>query len=276
MTCRGSLSLLLLVLACTPQPGTTDATTATTSTSASETSATTTPTSDEPGTTTPTTGEPPVLQRCAATCSEPAGQPCRIDGGITVFLCIDELCQLPVCTGDELCHQLAAGWVEHCSDDAQCTSFGFVCIDPGDGDGRCAPLETRRVACADLGLVPLSRTPIAGGDNVTVCGDETSTCVDNHCFNPCKSDLECPPQLGQPHCDLESGLCTCSDDGECQASGQPGLVACLAGTCGCQVDDDCAGGQNVDTCVDGACGCSSTAVCTVPVFDNVVPVCQPA
>lgn len=273
MNYRGSLALLSLIFACTPVPGATDSTAASTDEPGTTAAVTTT------GTTAPTTGdtgEPGGLHRCTALCSDPDGAPCLIDGGSTGFSCTAGACRPTGCTSDEICRQRNAGWGDECSDQSMCPSPGDTCVDSEFNGGRCAPLEGDLFKCADLGLVPLSRTPIEGGRPVIVCGDETSTCRDGQCFNPCESDLECPPQLGQPHCDLDTGLCTCSDDDECLASGQTGLVACLAGTCGCRVDGDCANGQNVDTCVDGACGCSSTATCTVPVFDNVVQACQPA
>lgn len=282
MTCRLALALPLL-LACTPQPGSTDATTdptstsPTTGTSASptSTSVTTTDATTAPGTTTAaTTADPDTLHRCTPTCAQD-GQPCTIDGQATAFLCVDGTCELSACNDDEVCHMRAAGWEPDCLDQSMCPDENEACVEY-QGEGWCAPLEGTMFTCADLGLVAIQLTPIEGGRDVIVCADESSTCVDHNCFTPCKADTDCPPQLGQPHCELATGLCRCSGDAECLASGQPGLVVCTAGTCGCTVDADCVGGKNVDVCVDGACGCKSTASCTDPVFDGAIQICQPA
>jgi len=259
MNCRGSLALSL-ALACTPGGSGTE----TTASSSSSTSAT------DPA---PTTGEPVELQRCTPTCSLDAD--CLIAGQDSGFRCIAGACQVPPCSDDAACRVAASGWQDPCADQAACGP-GRACIVIDGGEGRCAALEGDMFMCTDLGLVALARDPIEGGRPVLVCGDDRSTCVDDHCARPCLSDAECPPQLGQPHCDVPTGACRCSADADCQMSGQPGLTACLAGTCGCQVDADCQGGSNVDTCVAGACGCSSTAACTSPVFDHVTQICQPA
>lgn len=287
MTCRLPFALLAL-LACTPQPGTTSdpssdpsTTTANTPTATTDNPVTTT---DDPTTATTantattaataTTGDPTSLYRCTPTCSED-NQPCRIDGFATNFLCVAGICELSACNNDEVCRLRGAGWGDTCLDQSMCPDPAEACVEY-NGEGRCAPLESDMFSCADLGLVAVQLTPTEGGRSVTVCADQSSTCVDNNCFTPCKADTDCPPQLGQPHCQVATGLCTCSGDDECLASGQPGLVVCDAGTCGCTVDADCSGGKNVDTCIDGACGCSSTTTCTDPVFDNATQLCQPA
>ncbi len=221
----------------------------------------------------PTTGGPTGPGFCVPQCDQ-EGQPCRVNGFATDYLCIAGVCEFSACKNDDVCHRRAAQWDSDCLDNSMCTTPGYDCI-AFEGAGVCAPLEDPMVGCP-AGLVPLVVTLYGTNDDVTVCADTASRCIDGNCFFPCQADADCPADKGQPHCDLPSGECRCSDDAECLASGTPGLVACTAGTCGCKIDGDCAGGTNIDVCINGACGCSSSAVCSVKVFDNAVEVCQPS
>jgi hypothetical protein len=265
------LALILVAPACsdekcgTSDRGCVDVTETASATDGTPTGSTGTPTTE------PTTGTPGELLRCKATCT--ADTDCTFDGTDIGFTCVDGECGLPSCTSDEGCRTLLSGWSEPCTMTAECF-MGEACIVHA-GDGRCATQPGPGFACADFGLVEVTKPALEGGD-VTVCGNIDATCKDAACIDPCSSDADCPAERGAPHCSLATGECQCTADAECQATMQPGFNVCLDGRCGCSSDADCAGGTNVDTCVAGSCGCSSSAACTDPVFDNVTQVCEAA
>ncbi len=226
------------------------------------------PTTGGTGTTAETTGDPTELLRCKPTCT--VDSDCLIDAMDIGFTCVAGECGLPPCLDDLGCQRTLSGWSEPCTSDRECF-MGEACIAVGN-EGLCATQPGRAFACADLGLVEIVMPAVAGGD-VTVCGNIDATCTAGACVSPCKTDADCPVERGTPHCQADTGQCTCASDDECQTTGQPGFTVCLAGTCGCSSDADCAGGTNVDTCVAGSCGCSTNATCTDPIFDHVTPIC---
>ncbi len=243
-------------------------------TSPTSTTSTTSPTSTStPTTSDSTTGTPGGLMRCTPTCS--ADSDCTLGGMDIGFTCIDGACGLPPCVDDLGCQTLLGGWSEPCMATAECFA-GSACIDIGGGQGRCASRSGRNFKCTDVGLVELMKPALEGGALLAVCGNIDATCNDGACFDPCASDMDCPAEQGTPHCQPDTGECTCASDDECEATLQPGLSACLDGRCGCSEDAECAGGTNVDACVAGSCGCSSTAACTDPIFDNATQLCEPA
>lgn len=85
-------------------------------------------------------------------------------------------------------------------------------------------------------------------------------CKDGSCFNPCESDDDCSFKH-EPICDVNTGLCVCSSDADCQAEPSFNVPICIDGQCGCASDADCVG-DSVDRCYEGTCGCSLSAVCT--------------
>ena len=268
-----ALALSLVAPACSSEKcGTSDRGCVDDSESASATDVTPTGSTGTPTTTEPTTGTPGELMRCKANCA--VDSDCTLDGMDIGFTCVEGECGFPSCTTDAGCQALFGGWSEPCTMTAECLT-GEVCIDIGGGDGRCASQPGPGFACADFGLVEVMKPALEGGD-VTVCGNVDATCKDAVCVSPCKTDADCPAELGTPHCSPDTGECRCTADSECQATMQPGFNVCLDGRCGCSSDADCAGGTNVDTCVAGSCGCSSSAACTDPVFDNVTQVCEAA
>lgn len=220
----------------------------------------------------PITGGPDELQRCAPTCKADAD--CLVDGVDIGFTCIDGVCDVPDCAGDDACVALLSGWSEPCTAQAGC-AMDEACVDAGAGEGRCAVVPTMALACADLGLVETMRPRLEGDALVLVCAAPDAKCVEGACRSPCASDDACPALLGTPHCEVATGACVCSSDADCLAAMQPGFVACVDGRCGCTVDADCVGGSNVDVCYAGACGCSGPAACTDPVFDGADLICRP-
>lgn len=198
---------------------------------------------------------------------------CAFDGNLSGVSCKDNRCVEDPCVVDNDC--LIGGFLrlQKCASHADC---GFdVCVDAGDGVGRCASAPDN-VPCdilsedAQEAMFP----PIEGGAPVTVCIFPEYACKDGACFDPCEIDDDCPFKF-EPTCDVNTGLCVCNSDADCQSVPEFQMPVCLAGKCGCGSDADCAGQHNVDRCYEGTCGCSSEATCTsIPHYDNTVFVCE--
>ncbi|MFY0535110.1 hypothetical protein [Nannocystis pusilla] len=259
------------LLACPPadsgtasEPPTTSSTTAPTG---GPTSTETGPTSGSTGTETTTAG--PEAKRCQSQCDN--DRDCRIGGGDLGFRCIDGLCLFPPCTSDAQCLAELSGWKTPCAGPGDCAAQE-ACVLVADA-GRCA-LTPGTFACADFGLVEQTLPLFAGGREVTVCGQAAATCEAGACQSPCAGTRPVCPRRG-------IRCATCRQVSACarsirtaSISNLPGYVQCIAGRCGCAVDSDCTGGQNVDTCYAGVCGCVADSTCTMTVFDGASLSCQ--
>jgi hypothetical protein len=212
----------------------------------------------------PTTGGPDGAMFCEERCMVDAD--CAILGDNTDLSCKDNRCVVDPCIVDNDCLFNPFGPFGECAAQADC-ELG-VCIDAGDGVGRCASTLDEEL-CDDQAMYP----PIEGGAPVTVCIFTGLVCKDGACFDPCEKDDDCAFGL-EPTCDVNTGLCICNSDAECQSEPDRHTPVCIAGKCGCGGDADCAGKENVDRCFEGTCGCSSKAVCTITLYDGTVPVCE--
>ena len=179
------------------------------------------------------------------------------------------------CFDDASCRTLYSGWSSACSAQDQCPAQS-ACVDLGGGAGTCAWVPSDELACADLKFTEILM-PLLGGDmDIVVCAETGYSCVAGRCKNPCEDDEACAYPWGTPRCNLATGECECSSDADCSGALVPGWQVCLAGVCGCAVDEHCKDVVNADTCnASGQCGCSSTAVCEQKTFDGTVPVCAP-
>lgn len=244
------------------------------STSQATSTSTSTATASEPTTTsvTPTTGVTTSaggeLMRCVSLCE--SDRDCLQMGQDLGFACVMGRC-LPACASDEECLAQLSGWTNPCAAQAECTS-DQICVAVA-GEGRCA-LAPGVFSCDDFGLVELMRPTIAGDMTAIVCGQKDVTCSGGQCLAPCAADVDCPPQMGHPFCNVGTGQCECEIDQDCRDAHVPGFTLCIDGRCGCGTDDDCKGGTNVDTCYAGVCGCSSDATCTMMQFDSAPVACR--
>lgn len=219
----------------------------------------------------PTTGGPDGAMFCEERCMVDAD--CAFEGYQTGASCKDNRCVQDPCMGDNDC--LVNGFLnlKKCATQADCG--GDLCVDIGDGVGRCAS-NPAEVPCdilsedAQEAMYP----PIEGGAPVTVCTFPEYGCKDGACFDPCETDDDCP-FTHEPTCDVNTGLCMCNSDADCQSVPEFQRPVCIAGQCGCGGDADCAGKDNVDRCYEGTCGCSSKAACTTtPLYDGTIFVCE--
>ncbi|HEY8377079.1 MAG TPA: hypothetical protein VIK91_11345, partial [Nannocystis sp.] len=229
-----ALVIALGLPACPGTPGgtaTEGSATATTSTS----SATTSTTASAPTTTaaTSTTTEAPTTtaggepMRCVSLCE--SDRDCLQNGQDIGFSCVMGRC-VPACASDEECLAELSGWTQTCVDQAGCPS-NQICI-AVEGEGRCA-LAPGVFSCEDFGLVELMRPTIAGDMTAIVCGQKDVTCAGGQCLAPCSDDLDCPPQMGHPFCNVETGQCECVIDQDCLDTKVPGFTLCIDGRCGC-------------------------------------------
>lgn len=289
------LVLALVCTACADGKGDTDATGSTTGASTGagtaelSASASSANPTDPPGTTTTTTtdssagasgdasgdasGEPEGALFCQERCRADAD--CTATGTNIGFTCQGGRCvgDSSDCTDSDECRVIYSGWVTLC--DAQQDCPGQVCIAIGGGEGRCATVPSDLLMCELLEQSEVTMPAIEGDGDLVVCANTSYTCKDAICQNPCEDDLSCSSMPGHPRCDVDTGVCGCKTDVQCQTSGVPGWTRCNAGTCGCGVDTDCVGSFNADVCQDGFCGCSSITACTVQTFDGTTPVCEP-
>ncbi len=286
--CTTALGFLLLtVLACGGSPSTTetgsgettaaqsDAGTTATSTMTPTTGATMTPTTGATTGTTgdatagstsmPTTGEPDGAMFCEERCMVDAD--CALSGDNSQYSCKDNRCVSNPCLGDLDCLFNGPFRWNKCAAQADCEMS--VCVDGGDGVGRCAEAADGPESCK-----PFSEAmypPIEGGAPVAVCVFPEYVCRDGMCDNPCESDDDCNLII-QPTCDVGTGECICTTDADCLLVSPTAL--CIAGRCGCGSDMDCLETDS-DRCYNGRCGCSSKAACMdPPQFDGTTVVCE--
>lgn len=219
----------------------------------------------------PTTGGPDGVMSCEERCMVDAD--CAYDGDQTGVSCKDNRCVEDPCVGDNDCLFNGFLSLKKCAAQADC-EFS-VCVDAGDGVGRCA-FTPDEEPCdilskdAQEAMYP----PIEGGAPVIVCILPEYGCKDGACFNPCENDDDCF-FTSEPTCDVNTGLCICNSDADCQSVPEFQTPVCIAGNCGCGSDVDCAGKDDVDRCYEGTCGCSSKAACTTtPRYDGTMYVCE--
>ena len=278
---------LLTVLACGGSPSSTetgssetsapqsDACTTATSTMTPTTGATGGATTGTTGdatagsTSMPTTGEPDGAMFCEERCTVDAD--CAISGDNSGLSCKDNRCVDDPCLADQDCLFNGVFLLRKCAAQADCEMS--VCVDAGDGVGRCAEVADGSQNCQGLGGSEAIYPPIEGGAPVAVCVFPEYVCRDGECDNPCESDDDCFLII-QPTCDVGTGECICKSDADCQAVPGSDRPLCIAGRCGCASDTDCVGGDT-DRCYDGRCGCSSEAACTFSaLFDGTTVVCE--
>ncbi|MBL9102529.1 MAG: hypothetical protein JNL82_16325 [Myxococcales bacterium] len=220
----------------------------------------------------PTTGGPDGAMFCEERCMVDAD--CAFEGENSGTTCKDNRCVEDPCVGGNDC--LFVGGIarnKKCAAQADC-EFS-VCVDAGDGVGRCASTPDE-VPCdiLDGEAKEAMYPPIEGGAPVTVCTFPEYMCTQGACFNPCETDDDCFFKH-EPTCDVSTGLCRCNSDAECQSIPEFQMPVCYSGKCGCGSDVDCEGRDNVDRCYEGVCGCSSKAACTTePLYDGTMYVCE--
>jgi len=197
-------------------------------------------------------------------------------------VCIDSTCTSTVdasCTTDQECVEFLSGW----SQGAPCTPGGGeceasmqICLDI-DGQGHCALAPSDFLECADAGFDEIPTTDIEG-NMVVVCGRADAAChPDAYCYLPCLSDGDCA-SAAYPACNVDTGLCECSSDADCQTIGSSQFGTCNDGTCGCASDEDCLAAGVGDVCNPlGACGCTDDAACSgvESPYDGGVVECVP-
>jgi hypothetical protein len=161
------------------------------------------------------------------------------------------------CTSNESCHLTMSGSTA-CTTSANCT--GRICVHYGGGT-YCAVQPNQYVSCTQMTMAEVTVTDVDNA-SVTVCLNTAYECNTGtgNCWNPCTDNNECSGLT--PHCNTTTRLCECvaSPSDSCATSGNGGH-ACVDGTCGCRVDEDC-NGAGFTKCYDGWCGCASVADCT--------------
>ncbi|MEZ4454069.1 MAG: hypothetical protein R3B09_31735 [Nannocystaceae bacterium] len=211
---------------------------------------------------------------CVESCENDAD--CLLDGVDMDYKCVNNFCQTDssssTCSADDECIALLSGWVTPCEDDNGCP--GQVCVDVG-GVGRCATEPSDLVMCDLFGFDEVDGNKYPGGEAVVVCANAGAKCGDSGlCYDPCTSDDDCA-SLGPAfqHCDVNSGVCGCESDNECE--GAINASVCVDHTCQCASDADCTAVPYADTCYQGFCGCSGDAACGsyTPVFDGTMVGC---
>lgn len=275
-------AMLLTLVACGERPSSNETgsggTTGATQTGAETTaSSTMTPTTDATSdattgsTAAPTTGGPDGATLCEERCMVDAD--CAFEGDQTGVSCKDNRCVEDPCIVDLDCLLNGFFRLPKCATQADCELE--VCVDAGDGVGRCA-LSPDDVSCEvlDNDAQEAMYPPIEGGAPIAVCVFPEYGCKDGACFDPCESDDDCFFD-SEPTCDVSTGLCICTSDANCQSVPEFQSPVCIAGKCGCGGDADCVGRDNVDRCYEGTCGCSSKAACTTStLYDGTMFVCE--
>lgn len=192
--------------------------------------------------------------RCPAACMVDGD--CVVDGEDIGATCERGRCSVApgACGETETCWARLSGWTIPCSVQADCP-LKKVCVDVGDGVGRCADVPIDILVCMHLDKEDATLPAIEGDGKLLVCVDKHSICSDGTCVDHCETDADCEIP-GHPRC--LDGVCTCSGDDDCAASGIPFASACSpTGACGCATDDECRAAGHGDTCLAGTCTCGA-------------------
>ena len=199
-----------------------------------------------------TTGDGPTGPQVGGVCEEQCevAMDCvRLDVDAP-YTCLDGRCVdaggKKSCSSDGQCQAAQSGWDLPCDLPMDCPCDGQMaceyeerCIDIGGGEGRCASLVMEGAPCVDgLAVTQMPLLDIPG--SVTVCGSVLFACDQGGCRDFCYDDEGCAKKMpGHPVCVAQTGVCACTSDAQCEASGLPGRVVCRDGRCGCADDGDC-------------------------------------
>lgn len=283
---RGETSLSTDPTSATPATTPTSATAPTSTGSEGAASTADVPTSGSVESTTgsasSTDGGVPANGACQEACE--SDRDCLVDGVDQGLVCYDSRCapaiEPNVCSSDLYCAVAFPG-LHSCESSGDCPD-GYVCIDlEGRQQDMCGRLADDRSQCPNTKYFDVGEQPTTEGNLESICIGalfcdlENSLPYVHYCIeipSPCVSDSGCSKYPTAPIC-AGDGTCICDDDAQCIA---PGLPTCVAGSCSCTSDADCAVLGYADVCVDGKCGCSSAAVCPKEThYDGTQPVCEP-
>lgn len=226
--------------------------------SSDQTTSSTTSTDD---TSTSTTGSA-IEGDCIHTCMFDSD--CNLGGAINDYTCVDGECTPPTCESDEECVVLASGWLlgPPCTPGGgECDPFetSKICLDVL-GEGHCVSAPSDFFECAEQFEVEIQTVDI-DGNPVVVCGKDNAMC-DGVCKSPCLSDDYCFFD-SSPICNVDTGLCGCGSDADCQTLDSPAFAVCTPdGRCGCTDDQQCIDEDRGDVCTSaGICGCTNDMAC---------------
>lgn len=267
-----SLTLVTLLCACPSEPDGTDGVmtnSGITFTTSTNTDPNTDPSTDS--TTDPGDGEPSGDGdpgsgggACVHQCQSDAD--CLVGGMDQGYVCVDSYCtgESSGCSDDNYCVAFLSGWTQGtpCSPGGgECDAAMQVCLDLGPDGVRCAVAPSQFITCDQLQMDEIPMTD-ADGNPAIVCGRSEAAChPDGYCHLPCAGDQDCL-SASYPICNVQTGLCECGTDADCQTIGQEQFSACNGGLCGCGEDQQCVDAGTGDVCTQaGFCGCSADAAC---------------